>query len=162
MSQDPSSAAPSHHGGQLVYEVIDGVDHQLDVVLVGHAVLAVPAEDDVHVGAEDPLGDLHGDVPGHVFVFEPVNKPHGAGDGDGAVEDTVIFCLSQEVHAELVMTLLCVFGGDQPFPLFLEFLTRLLKKKQKRQTHLGIDLKKLKISYMQYMLVLLLPPKGES
>lgn len=69
MSQDPSSTTHSDHGGQLVYEVINGVDHQLDIILLGHAVLAVSPEDDVHVRAEDPLTNLHGDVPGDIFIF---------------------------------------------------------------------------------------------
>lgn len=82
-------------------------------------MLAMSPEDDVHVGAEDALSDLHGDVPGDIFVFEPVNEPYRAGNGDWAVENTVIFSLSQEVHAELVMTPLCVFGGYSPLPLCL-------------------------------------------
>lgn len=128
MSQDPSSTTHSDHGGQLVYEVVDGVDHQLDIILLRHAVLAMSPEDDVHVGAEDPLSNLHGDVPGDIFVFEPVNKPYGAGNGDWAVENTVIFGLSQEIHAELVMTPLCVFGGYCPLPLCLKLLARLLEQ----------------------------------
>lgn len=57
-------------------------------------MLAVPPQDDVHVGTEDALCNLHGDVPGDVLVFEPVDEPHGTGDGDGAVEHAVIFCLA--------------------------------------------------------------------
>lgn len=85
-TQHPPPPLPySDHGGQFVYEVIDGVDHQLDVVLLRHAVLAVPTQDHIHVGAEDALGHLHGDVPGDVFVLQAVDEPHGAGDGDGAL-----------------------------------------------------------------------------
>lgn len=138
MSHQPSSTAGSDHGGQLVYEVVDGVHHQLDIVLLGHAVLAVSPEDDVHVRAEDPLRDLHGDVPGDVLVFEPVNKPYWAGDRDGAVQDTVIFGLLQEVHAELVMTLFCVFRGYCPFPLFLELFARLFEQTRSKRVW-GID-----------------------
>lgn len=127
MSQEPSSTTRSDHGGQLVYEVIDGVDHQLDIILIGHAVLAVSPEDDVHVGAEDPLANLHGDVPGDVLVFQPMDEPDWAGDWDGAVENAVIFGLSQEVHAELVMTLFCALRGYCPFPLCLELLARLFE-----------------------------------
>lgn len=96
---------PLDQSGQLVYEVVDGVDHQLDVVLLGHAVLAVSPQDDVHVGAEDALRHLHGDVPGHVLVLEAVDEPHGAGDGDGALQHAVVLRLAQELHAELVVTL---------------------------------------------------------
>lgn len=85
-------------------------------------------EDDVHVGAEDPLSDLHRDVPGDIFVFQPVNEPYRAGNGDWAVENTVILGLSQEVHAELVMTLLCVFGRYCPLPLCLKLFARLLEQ----------------------------------
>lgn len=67
-------------------------------------MLAVSPKDDIHVRAEDALCDLHGDVPGDVLVFEPVDEPYGTGDGDGTLEHTVIFCLFQEVHAKLVMT----------------------------------------------------------
>lgn len=109
----------SDQGGQLVYQVVNSVDHKLDVVLLGHAVLAVPPQNDVHIGAEDALCDLHGDVPGNVLVFEAVNEPHGAGDGDGALKNTVVFCLAQEVHAELINTFLCVFGGKWPLPFGL-------------------------------------------
>lgn len=85
-------------------------------------MLAVSSEDDVHVGAEDTLCNLHGDVPGDIFVFEPMNEPHGAGDGDGTLENTVIFCLTQKVHAKLVNTLLRVFGGYSPLPLGFKLL----------------------------------------
>lgn len=107
-----SSIRSSDHGGQLVYQIVNSVDHELDVVLLGHAVLAVPPQNDVHVGAEDALCDLHGDVPGDVLVFEAVNEPYRAGDGNGAMKDTVVFRLTQEVHAELVRTFLCVFAGQ--------------------------------------------------
>lgn len=63
-------------------------------------------KDDIHIGAEDAFCNLHGDVPGDIFVFEPVNKPNGAGDGNGTLEHTVIFCLAQKVHAKLVVTFL--------------------------------------------------------
>lgn len=116
---------PSHHGGELVYEIVDGVDHELDVVLLGHAVLAVPPQDDVHVGAEDALRHLHGDVPRHVFVLQPVDESHGAGDGDWAVEHAVVLGLAQKIHVELVVTLLCVFGRYCPLSLLLEFFARL-------------------------------------
>lgn len=96
----------SDHSGQLVYEIINSVDHELDVVPLGHAVMAMPPQDDIHIGAEDTLCNLHGDVPGYFLVFEPVNQPYGTSDGDGTLEDTVIFCLSQEVHAEPIKTLL--------------------------------------------------------
>lgn len=63
-------------------------------------------KDDIHICAEDTFCNLHGDVPGNIFIFEPVNEPYRAGDGDGTLEHTVIFCLTQKVHAKLVMTLL--------------------------------------------------------
>lgn len=104
LSNSPCSR--SHHGGELVYEIVDRVHHQLDVVLLGHAVLAVPPQDDVHVGAEDALRHLHGDVPRHVFVLEPVDESHWAGDGEWTVEHAVVLGLAQKVHVELVVTLL--------------------------------------------------------
>lgn len=81
---------PSRHGGQLVDEVIDGVHHELDVILVGHAVLPVAPEDDVDVVAQHALRHLQGDVPGHVFVLQAVDEAHGARDGDGAVQQAVV------------------------------------------------------------------------
>lgn len=96
----------SHHGGELVYEIVDGVDHELDVVLLRHTVLAVSPQDDVYVGAEDALRHLHGDVPRHVFIFEPVDESHGTSDGDWTVEHAVVFSLAQKVHVEFVVTLL--------------------------------------------------------
>ncbi len=121
-SQAHSPIPHSDQSGQLVYEIVNSVDHELDVVLVRHAVLAMSPKDDVHIGAEDALRNLHGDVPGDVLVFEPVNEPHGTGDGDGTLEHTVIFCLAQKVHVKLVMTLLRVFGGHCPLPLLLKLL----------------------------------------
>lgn len=91
----------SDQSGQLVYEVVNSVDHELDVILLGHAVLAMSPKDDIHVGTEDTLRHLHGDVPRDVFVFEPVDEPHGTSDGDGTLEHTVILCLAQKVHAKL-------------------------------------------------------------
>lgn len=95
----------SDHGGQLVYEIVNGVDHELDVILLRHAVQAVSPEDDIYIGTEDSFGNLHGDMPGDVFIFQPMNEPHWAGDRDGALKHTVIFSLLQEVHAEFVKTL---------------------------------------------------------
>lgn len=138
-----NSSSSSDHGGQLVYEVIDGVDHQLDVVLLRHAVLAISPEDDVDVRAQDALGDLHGDVPGDVLVFEAVDEPHGAGDGDGALKNTVILCLVQKVHANLVETFLRVFGRQCPLPFGFDLLARLwILNKQTKKTN--SEFKKLK------------------
>lgn len=105
-SQAPSFIPYSDQSGELVYEVVNSVDHELDVVLLGHAVLAMSPKDDIHIRAEDTFRDLHGDVPGDILIFEPMNEPHRAGDGDGTLEHTVISCLTQKVHAKLVMTLL--------------------------------------------------------
>lgn len=88
-------------------------------------MLAVPPQDDVHVGAEDSLRHLHGDVPRHVFVLQPVDESHGTGDGDWTVEHAVVFSLAQKVHVEFVVTLLGVFGRYRPLSLLLEFFTRL-------------------------------------
>lgn len=69
-------------------------------------MLAMPPEDDIHIRAEDAFCNLHGDVPGDILIFEPVNEPYRTGDGEGTMENTVIFCLSQKVHAKLVVTIL--------------------------------------------------------
>lgn len=69
-------------------------------------MLAMSPKDDVHIRAEDTLCNLHGDMPGDILIFEPMDEPHRAGDGDGTLEHTVIFGLTQKVHAKLVMTLL--------------------------------------------------------
>lgn len=124
---NPSNSLRSHsnHRGEFVYEIVDSVDHQLDVVLLGHAVLAVSPQDDVHVGAEDALRHLHGDVPWHVFILEPVDESHGTSDGDWTVEHAVVFSLAQKVHVEFVVTLLWVFGRYSPLSLLLKFFTRL-------------------------------------
>lgn len=88
-------------------------------------MLAVSPEDDVDVGAQDALGDLHGDVPGDVLVLEAVDEPHGAGDGDGALENAVILCLVQEVHAQLVETFFRVFGRQRPLPFGFDLFASL-------------------------------------
>lgn len=119
------SSGHSRQGGQLVDEVVDGVHHELDVVLVGHAVLPVAPEDDVHVVAQHALRDLHGDVPGHVFVLQAVDEAHGAGDGDGAVQQAVVLGFLQQVHANGVHAFLVAFGRDFPRALIFELLSRL-------------------------------------
>lgn len=48
----------SRYGGQLVDEVIDGVHHEPDVILVGHAVLPLAPEDDVYVVAQHAIRNL--------------------------------------------------------------------------------------------------------
>ena len=121
----PPHIPPSDQSGQLVYEVVNSVDHELDVVLLFHAVLAMSPQDDIHVRTEDAFCHLHGDVPGDVLVFQPVDESHGTGDGDGTLEQTVIFCLTQKVHVKLVNTVLRVFGGHCPLPLLLKLLTYL-------------------------------------
>lgn len=110
----------SHHGGQLVYEVVDGVDHELDVFLLRHAVLAVAPQDDVHVAAEQALGHLHGNVPRHVLVLQAVNEAHGARDREGAMQHAVVLGLVQEVHAELVHAFFTVLGRYRPLTFLLE------------------------------------------
>lgn len=85
MLGNPIPNGVSHHGGKLVYEVIDGVDNELDVIFLSHAVLAVAPQNDVHVRAQHTLSYLHGDVPGHVLIFQAVNETYGAGDRDGAL-----------------------------------------------------------------------------
>lgn len=97
-------------------------------------MLAVSPKDDIHVVAEDAFCDLHGDMPGDVLVFEAVNEPYGTGDGDWTLEHTVVFCLSQKVHAKLVKTLLRVFGGQRPLPLLLKLFARLRNKTRKNPT----------------------------
>lgn len=57
------------------------------------------AKNDIHVIAEYPLCDLHGDVPGYIRVLEAVNQTNGAGNRDGAVEYAVVLRLLQEVQA---------------------------------------------------------------
>lgn len=94
-------------------------------------MLAVSPQDDIHVGAEDALRHLHGDVPGHVFVLEPVDESHGTGDGDWAVENAVVFSLAQKVHVEFVVTLLRMFGRYCPLPLLLKFFTCLQEHGEK-------------------------------
>ncbi|TNN88882.1 hypothetical protein EYF80_000760 [Liparis tanakae] len=69
----------SDQSGQLVDEIIDSVDHELDVVPLRHAVLAMSPEDDIHIVAEDAFCNLHGDVPGDVLVFEAMNEPYRTG-----------------------------------------------------------------------------------
>lgn len=95
-------------------------------------MLAVSPEDDVDIGTQDALCDLHGDVPGDVLVLQAVDEPYGAGDGDGALKYTVILCFTQEVHANLVETFLGVFGGQGPLPLVLQLLASLGILKHKR------------------------------
>lgn len=121
-----NKTAYSHHGGQLVYEVIDCIDHKLDVVLLGHAVLAMAAEDDVHVGAEHALCHLHGDVPGNVFILQAVDEAHRAGDGDGTLQDAVVLRLLQEVHAHRVDALIIAFRWNRPYALVLKLLSCLV------------------------------------
>lgn len=70
-SQAHSPISYSDQSRQLVYEIVNSVDHELDVVLFGHAVLAMPPEDDIHIRAEDAFCNLHGDVPGDILIFEP-------------------------------------------------------------------------------------------
>lgn len=57
------------------------------------------AKNDIHVIAEYPLCDLHGDVPGYVRVLEAVDQSDGAGHRDGALEYAVVLGLLQKVHA---------------------------------------------------------------
>lgn len=127
------SSSASRHGGQLVDEVIDGVHHELDVILVGHAVLPVAPEDDVDVVAQHALGDLQGDVPGHVFVLQAVDEAHGARDGDGALQQAVVLCFLQQVHANSVHTFLVAFGRDRPRALILELLPCLMHGERKKR-----------------------------
>lgn len=115
----------SDQGGQLVYEIINSVDHKLDVVLLGHAVLTMSSKDDIHIVAEDTFRNLHGDVPGDVLIFKPMNEPYRTGDWDGTMKHTVIFCFMQKVQANPVKSLLWVFGGHCPFPFVLELLAGL-------------------------------------
>lgn len=56
-------------------------------------MLPVFAKDDVYVVGKNPLGDLHGDVPGNVGVLEPVDETYGTGHRDGTVEHTVVLRL---------------------------------------------------------------------
>lgn len=125
MSPDWIRRCGSPPTGELVHEVVDGVDEEFDVILLGHAVAAVFAQDDVDVAAEDALGHLHGHVPGDIGVLQAVDEPHGAGHGDGALQHAVRLRLLQEVHAQAVRTLVAVAAGERPEPALLHLLPRL-------------------------------------
>lgn len=131
----------SDQSGQLVYEIINSVHHELDVVPLGHAMLAVSPQDDVHVVAEDALRHLHGDVPGDVLVFEAVDEPHGTGDGDRTLQHAVVFRLSQKVHVKLVKTLLRVLGGQRPLTLLLKLLASLCMETRANPTQRQMEMK---------------------
>lgn len=133
------SISPSHHGGQLVDEVIDGVHHELDVILVGHAVLPVAPEDDVNVVTQYALRDLHGDVPGHVLVLQAVDEAHGTRDGDGALQQAVVLGFLQQVHANSVHTFLVAFGRDRPHTLVFELLSCLMHAEERKKRERGIN-----------------------
>lgn len=90
----------------------------------------MPAQDDVHVGAEHTLGHLHGDVPGHVLVLQPVDESYRAGDGDGALKHAVVLCLPQEVHRQLVGALFTCLAGEAPHAFVLTLLTHLSRKRE--------------------------------
>lgn len=126
----PRPLCGSPQRGELVDEVIDGVDDQLDVVFLGHAMAAVFAQDNVDVAAEDALGHLHGHVPGHVGVLQAVDEPHGALHGDGALQYTVRPRLPQEVHAQSVRALVAVAAGESPEPTLFDLLPRLQEIRQ--------------------------------
>lgn len=125
VEQRPRPLCGSLLRGELVDEVVDGVDDELDVVPLGHAMAAVFAQDDVDVAAEDALGHLHGHVPRDVGVLQAVYEPHGAGHGDGALQHAVRLRLPQEVHAQRVRALDAVAAGERPEPALLDLLPRL-------------------------------------
>lgn len=111
--------------GQFIDKIIYSVHHQLNVIFLGHAVEPVFAKNNVYVVGKDPLGDLHGDVPGDVGVLEAVDETYGTGHRDGAVEYAVILRLLQKVHAQSIETFFIVLGRELPRALFFNLLLRL-------------------------------------